>query len=640
MIHKEAFSDPARERRIFARRLIFSMFIMLVMGLTLISRYVDLQVNQFQDFVTDSDNNRVHVRPAAPTRGVIYDRNGEILADNRPTSNLSIIRERTDDLGQLINKVGSLITLTDNDITRFYSRLKRRKPFEPTPLKFNLTEKEQAILAVNQHILDGTKVSARLTRFYPKRDLFTHVVGYVGRINDRESKIINPINYSGTDSIGKIGIEKFYEESLLGEVGSDHVETNARGRVMRVIDHVSPVAGNDLQLHLDSRLQQVAYEAFSGERGSLVAIEIETGGVLAMVSAPSYDANPFVSGISQKAYDALLNSEDKPMFNRSIRGQYPPGSTIKPLFGLIGLQSQSITTDTKIEDPGYFLMEGIERPWRDHNSERGGHGKGVDLAKAIIESCDVFFYKMGVKIGIDTLATSSEAFGLGKKTNIDLPGERSGIMPSRIWKKNARGASWFDGDTINVSIGQGFMLTTPLQLAVMTASIASRGDLIQPQIVKSINGVENPTIKVTESSKISDKHWNYIHESMRDVVHSNRGTARGINKDLTYNIAGKTGTAQVISINASDEYDRSKISERQWDHALFVAFAPAEDPKIAVALIVENGEHGSSAAAPIARTVIDTYIKSVMSNNDAQNLTATNASYLNSLQGYDAYAEQ
>ena len=640
MIHKEAFSDPARERRIFARRLIFSMFIMLVMGLTLISRYVDLQVNQFQNFATDSDNNRVHVRPAAPTRGVIYDRNGEILADNRPTSNLSIIRERTDDLGQLINKVGSLITLTDNDITRFYSRLKRRKPFEPTPLKFNLTEKEQAILAVNQHILDGTKVSARLTRFYPKRDLFTHVVGYVGRINDRESKIINPINYSGTDSIGKIGIEKFYEESLLGEVGSDHVETNARGRVMRVIDHVSPVAGNDLQLHLDSRLQQVAYEAFSGERGSLVAIEIETGGVLAMVSAPSYDANPFVSGISQKAYDALLNSEDKPMFNRSIRGQYPPGSTIKPLFGLIGLQSQSITTDTKIEDPGYFLMEGIERPWRDHNSERGGHGKGVDLAKAIIESCDVFFYKMGVKIGIDTLATSSQAFGLGKKTNIDLPGERSGIMPSRIWKKNARGASWFDGDTINVSIGQGFMLTTPLQLAVMTARIASRGDLIQPQIVKSINGVENPTIKVTESSKISDKHWNYIHESMRDVVHSNRGTARGINKDLTYNIAGKTGTAQVISINANDEYDRSKISERQWDHALFVAFAPAENPKIAVALIVENGEHGSSAAAPIARTVIDTYIKSVMSNNDAQNLTATNASYLNSLQGYDAYAEQ
>ncbi|MBT5103651.1 MAG: penicillin-binding protein 2 [Porticoccaceae bacterium] len=640
MIHKEAFSDPVRERKIFARRLISSMFIMLFMGLIIISRYFDLQVNQFQNFATDSDNNRVHVRPAAPTRGIIYDRNGEILADNRPTSNLSIIRERADDLDQLINKIGSLITLTDNDTKRFYNRLNRRKPFEPTPLKFNLTEKEQAILAVNQHILGGTKISAKLTRFYPKNDLFTHVVGYVGRINESESNVIDPINYSGTDSIGKIGVEKFYEESLLGEVGSDHVETNARGRVMRVIDHVSPVSGNDLQLHLDSRLQQVAYEAFSGERGSLVAIEIETGGVLAMVSVPSYDANPFVSGISQKAYDTLLNSLDKPMFNRSIRGQYPPGSTIKPLFGLIGLQSQSITTETKIEDPGYFLMEGIERPWRDHNSERGGHGKGVDLAKAIIESCDVFFYKMGVKIGIDTLAASSQAFGLGKKTDIDLPGERSGIMPSRIWKKNTRGASWFDGDTINVSIGQGFMLTTPLQLAVMTASIASRGDLIQPQIVKSINGVETPTIKVIKSFKIRDKYWDYIHDSMRDVVHSNRGTARGISKDLNYNIAGKTGTAQVISINASDEYDRSRISKRQWDHALFVAFAPAEDPKIALALIIENGEHGSSAAAPIARAVIDTYIKSAMNENDAQNLTSTNASYLNSLQGYDVYAEQ
>ncbi len=640
MMHKEAFSDPARERRIFARRLIFSTFSMILMGLVIISRYFDLQVNQFQDYATDSDNNRVHVRPAPPTRGIIYDRNGEIIADNRPTSNLAIIRERAGDLDQLIQKISLLITLSDNDIKRFYTRLKRQKPFEPTPLKFNLTEKEQAILAVNQHTLGGTKISARLTRFYPKHDLFTHVVGYVGRINERESDTINTINYSGTDSIGKTGIEKFYEDSLLGDVGSDQVETNARGRVMRILDQVSPAAGSDLQLHLDSQLQQVAYEAFSGKRGSLVAIEIDTGGVLAMVSAPSYDANPFVSGISQKDYDALINSPDKPMFNRSIRGQYPPGSTIKPLFGLIGLQSRSITTTTKIEDPGYFLMEGIERPWRDHNSERGGHGKGVDLAKAIIESCDVFFYTMGVKIGIDTLATNSQSFGLGQKTNIDLPGERAGIMPSRIWKKRARGASWFDGDTINVSIGQGFMLTTPLQLAVMTARIASRGDLIQPQIVKSIDGVANPRIQIAENPNISEEYWDYIHDSMRDVVHSTRGTARRISKNLTYTMAAKTGTAQVISIKATDEYDRSKISERQWDHALFVAFAPSKDPKIAIALIVENGEHGSSAAAPIARTVMDAYIKSTTMENDSQDLAATNASYLKSSRGANTYAEQ
>jgi penicillin-binding protein 2 len=640
MIHKQAFSDPARERRIFARRLIFSMFAMLLMGLLIISRYFDLQINQFQDFATDSDNNRVHVRPAPPTRGIIYDRNGEIIADNRPTSNLAIIRERSGDLDQLITKISSLITLSDDDIKRFYTRLKRQKPFEPTPLKFNLTEKEQAILAVNQHILEGTKISATLTRFYPKRDLFTHVVGYVGRINDRESNTIDDIAYSGTDSIGKTGIEKFYEDSLLGQVGSDQVETNARGRVMRVLDKVSPTPGSDLQLHLDSQLQQVAYEAFSGGRGALVAIEIETGGVLAMVSAPSYDANSFVSGISQKDYDVLLNSLDKPMFNRSLRGQYPPGSTIKPLFGLIGLQSRSITTSTTIDDPGYFLMEGIERPWRDHNSERGGHGKGVDLAMAIVESCDVFFYTMGVKIGIDTLAASSQVFGLGKKTNIDLPGERPGIMPSRIWKKQTRGASWFNGDTINVSIGQGFMLTTPLQLAVMTARIASRGSLIQPQIVKAIDGVKNPALKVAERPNISDENWDYIHDSMRDVVHSTKGTARGINKHLTYTMAGKTGTAQVISINANEEYDRSKISERQWDHALFVAFAPVEDPKIAIAIIVENGEHGGSVAAPIAKTVIDTYFKSTALKNNNQTLASTKLSYSKSSGGDDADAKQ
>jgi len=640
MIHKQAFSDPARERRIFARRLIFSMFAMLLMGLLIISRYFDLQINQFQNFATDSDNNRVHVRPAPPTRGIIYDRNGEIIADNRPTTDLAIIRERVGDLDQLITKISSLVTLSDDDIKRFYTRLKRQKPFEPTPLKFNLTEKEQAILAVNQHILEGSKISATLTRFYPKRDLFTHVVGYVGRINERESNTIDDIAYSGTDSIGKTGIEKFYEDSLLGQVGSDQVETNARGRVMRVLDKVSPTPGSDLQLHLDSQLQQVAYEAFSGGRGALVAIEIETGGVLAMVSAPSYDANSFVSGISQKDYDALLNSPDKPMFNRSLRGQYPPGSTIKPLFGLIGLQSRSITTSTTIEDPGYFLMEGIERPWRDHNSERGGHGKGVDLAMAIVESCDVFFYTMGVKIGIDTLATSSQVFGLGKKTDIDLPGERPGIMPSRIWKKQARGASWFNGDTINVSIGQGFMLTTPLQLAVMTARIASRGNLIQPQIVKAIDGVKNPALKVAERPNISDEYWDYIHDSMRDVVHSTKGTARGINKHLTYTMAGKTGTAQVISINANEEYDRSKISERQWDHALFVAFAPVENPKIAIAIIVENGEHGSSVAAPIAKTVIDAYFKSTAPKNNNQTLASTKVSYSKSSGGDDADAKQ
>lgn len=610
MINDAAFSDPARERRIFTGRLLIAGLAAIALSSTVLYRYFDLQVTRHQDFATHSDNNRVHVRPAAPSRGLIYDRNGELLADNRPSYSLSIIRERSEDLEQLLQQISSLIDISNDDIERFEKRLKRRKPYERTPLRFNLSEEERGILAVNSYRLDGAEVTARLTRFYPNAELFAHVIGYVGRINEHESQQIDSVAYSGTDSIGKIGLEKYYEDRLLGTVGTEHVETNARGRVMRILENVSPLPGTNLTVHLDSKLQKVAHKAFNDERGALVAIDIKTGGILSMVSAPSYDPNLFVSGISQTNYNKLLQSPDRPLFDRAIRGQYPPGSTIKPLFGLIGLHNNSISMDYSIEDPGYFFMEGIERPWRDHNSKRGGHGKGVDLAKAIIESCDVFFYKMSVKTGIDLLASYSEMFGLGNLTDIDLPGERPGIMPSREWKQGARQQAWFNGDTINVSIGQGFMLTTPLQLAVMSARIASRGKLLKPQLVKSIDGVATQPVEIREPINMSDEYWDYVHKAMRDVVHSPRGTAKGISNGLDYEIAGKTGTAQVISIGAEEEYDSSKIDKSQWDHALFVAFAPVDDPQIAVGLIVENGEHGSSAAAPIARLVIDEYMKS------------------------------
>ena len=610
MINDAAFSDPARDRRIFTGRLLIAGLAAIVLTSMVLYRYFDLQVTRHQDFATHSDNNRVHVRPAAPSRGLIYDRNGELLADNRPSYNLSIIRERSENLEQLLEQISSLIDISSDNIERFEKRLKRRKPYERTPLRFNLSEEERGILAVNSYRLDGAEVTARLTRFYPNAELFAHVIGYVGRINERESQQIDSVAYSGTDSIGKIGLEKYYEDRLLGTVGTEHVETNARGRVMRILENVSPLPGTNLTVHLDSNLQKVAHKAFNDERGALVAIDIKTGGILSMVSAPSYDPNLFVSGMSQTNYNQLLHSPDRPLFDRSIRGQYPPGSTIKPLFGLIGLHNNSISMDYSIDDPGYFFMEGIERPWRDHNSKRGGHGTGVDLAKAIIESCDVFFYKMSVKTGIDLLSSYSEMFGLGNLTGIDLPGERPGIMPSRDWKQGARQQAWFNGDTINVSIGQGFMLTTPLQLAVMSARIASRGKLVKPQLVKSINGVATQPIEVREPINMSDEYWDYVHRAMRDVVHSPRGTAKGISNGLDYEIAGKTGTAQVISISAEEEYDSSKIDKSQWDHALFVAFAPVDDPQIAVGLIVENGEHGSSAAAPIARLVIDEYMKS------------------------------
>lgn len=610
MINDAAFSDPARDRRIFTGRLLIAGLAAIVLTSMVLYRYFDLQVTRHQDFATHSDNNRVHVRPAAPSRGLIYDRNGELLADNRPSYNLSIIRERSENLEQLLEQISSLIDISSDNIERFEKRLKRRKPYERTPLRFNLSEEERGILAVNSYRLDGAEVTARLTRFYPNAELFAHVIGYVGRINERESQQIDSVAYSGTDSIGKIGLEKYYEDRLLGTVGTEHVETNARGRVMRILENVSPLPGTNLTVHLDSNLQKVAHKAFNDERGALVAIDIKTGGILSMVSAPSYDPNLFVSGMSQTNYNQLLHSPDRPLFDRSIRGQYPPGSTIKPLFGLIGLHNNSISMDYSIDDPGYFFMEGIERPWRDHNSKRGGHGTGVDLAKAIIESCDVFFYKMSVKTGIDLLSSYSEMFGLGNLTGIDLPGERPGIMPSRDWKQGARQQAWFNGDTINVSIGQGFMLTTPLQLAVMSARIASRGKLVKPQLVKSINGVATQPVEVQEPINMSDEYWDYVHRAMRDVVHSPRGTAKGISNGLDYEIAGKTGTAQVISISAEEEYDSSKIDKSQWDHALFVAFAPVDDPQIAVGLIVENGEHGSSAAAPIARLVIDEYMKS------------------------------
>ena len=630
-MNEEAFSDPARERQIFVGRVLLASLLMLAFTAILIARYFDLQINQHQDFVTQSDNNRVHMRPNPPARGVIYDRNGEMLADNQSVSNLTIIRERSNDLEKLIENIGTLVPLSESDVTRFYKRLKRRRPFEQTPIKFNLSEEEQAILAVNEHRLDGVKVSARLSRFYPKRDLFAHVVGYVGRINEREISLIDPIQYSGTDSIGKVGLEKFYENSLLGSVGSEHVETNARGRVMRVLNKVDPDSGSDLVLHVDSNLQQIAFDAFAGERGALVAMDVKTGGVLAMVSAPSYDANLFVSGISQKNYSELLNSVDNPMFNRAIQGQYPPGSTVKPLFGLIALDNKTVSPSTRIEDPGFFFMEGIERPWRDHNSERGGHGKGVDLAKAIIESCDVFFYKMGIKTGINILSSNSSAFGLGAKTGIDLPGEATGIMPSRTWKKESRNASWFNGDTINMSIGQGFMLSTPLQLAVMTARIASKGKIIEPRLVKSVGGIDLVPAKTKQVKEIDPKYWDYIHDSMKGVVHSARGTATSINRGLTYTMAGKTGTAQVVSISADEDYDKSKLNKRQWDHALFIAFAPFDDPQIAVGLIVENGEHGSSTAAPIARSVIDAYLQTNSKISSIPN---------DALKGLNVYANQ
>ena len=601
------FSDPEIERKIYLKRITLSIIFITLLTLILVARYFDLQITNHEDFVTNSEKNRVHVRPLAPARGIIYDRNGEILAHNIPITNLSIVREHTDDLNALINKLRSLIEISDNEIDVFLDRLKRRKPYEPTPLKYDLTEKMQAILAVNEFDLDGIEISAKLKREYPEKELFAHVLGYVGRINESELENIDTPSYRGTDSIGKTGLEKFYESKLLGQVGSQNVETNARGRVMRTLGENQPSAGNNLILTLDKEIQLTAFNEFKGRKGALVALDVKSGEILALMSSPSYDPNLFTSGITQEKYSALLKSDDKPLFNRAVAGQYPPGSTIKPLFGLIALHTQHVFPHTVIKDPGYFLMEGIDRPWRE--PKKGGHGSSVDLNQAITESCDVFFYEIGARVGIDVLSSMSQKFGLGKKTGLDLPGETTGIMPSRQWKIEKRGSAWFDGDTINMSIGQGFMLVTPIQLALMTGIIANKGRFMSPQLIKAVNSIPIKSQLLNTPFEIQDEHWKYIHNAMANVVHSSTGTAKLINKDLNYKIAGKTGTAQVISISAEEDYDKSKIDPSQWDHALFIAFAPLDDPEIAVALIVENGEFGSVTAAPIAKSVLDAYMK-------------------------------
>ena len=601
------FSDPEIERKIYLKRITLSIICISLLTLILVARYFDLQITNHEDFVTNSEKNRVHVRPLAPARGIIYDRNGEILAHNIPITNLSVVREHTDDLNALINKLRSLIEISDNEIDVFLDRLKRRKPYEPTPLKYDLTEKMQAILAVNEFDLDGIEISAKLKREYPEKELFAHVLGYVGRINESELENIDTPSYRGTDSIGKTGLEKFYESKLLGQVGSQNIETNARGRVMRTLGENQPTAGNNLMLTLDKEIQLTAFNEFQGRKGALVALDVKSGEILALMSSPSYDPNLFTSGITQEKYSALLKSDDKPLFNRAVAGQYPPGSTIKPLFGLMALHTQHISPNTVIKDPGYFLMEGIDRPWRE--PKKGGHGSSVDLNQAITESCDVFFYEIGARVGIDALSSMSQKFGLGEKTGLDLPGETNGIMPSRQWKIEKRGSAWFDGDTINMSIGQGFMLVTPIQLALMTGIIANKGKFMSPQLIKAVNSIPTKSQLLNTPFQIQDEHWKYIHNAMANVVHSSTGTAKLINKDLNYKIAGKTGTAQVISISAEEDYDKSKIDPSQWDHALFIAFAPLDDPEIAVALIVENGEFGSVTAAPIAKSVLDAYMK-------------------------------
>jgi penicillin-binding protein 2 len=598
--------DNITEYQIFTKRILLAVLFMLVLMCVLLSRYFHLQVLEHAAYQTKSDQNRVHVISVAPKRGLIFDRNGQLLAENQPSYTLTLVKETVDDLDSTLDLLKELIELRQVDLDRFKRRQRLRRPFEAVPLKFRLEEKEIAVLAVNAYRLPGVEVSAQLVRHYPYGELFAHAVGYVGRINDREQIDIDAVNYSATHHIGKTGLERYYEDVLHGQVGYQNVETNARGKVLRVLDEIAPVPGQDLTLSIDLHTQQVAFDALKEERGAVVALDPNTGAVLAIVSTPSFDPNLFVNGISSKDYTRLRESLDLPLFNRTMQGQYPPGSTLKPMFGLAGLHYDVVTPETLVADPGWYRLPGEERMFRDW--KKGGHADYVDLYMAIQQSCDIYYYDLAFKLGIDRLSSYSEGFGLGKRTDVDQTSERSGLLPSREWKRIYKRSHWFPGETLNAGIGQGFMLTTPMQLAQATAVLAARGDMYRPRLLHKQGDTTLEPEFLGHTVEANDEHWDYIFKAMEAVVHSRRGTANRVSKGIKYRMAGKTGTAQVIGIAQDEEYDAEKIAKRKRDHALFVGFAPAEKPLIAVAVVVENGEHGSSAAAPVARKVMDAYL--------------------------------
>ena len=619
----QSISDPNIQRRVVRSRIMGLSLLLAALLAVLLLRYYDLQIKDHQRYATLSDENRVHVRAVAPTRGLIFDRNGVILAENRPSYTLSVVAERTPDLDQLLSELKELLGITDAELARFEEQKSQyRRPYESIPLRFQLTEENVALLAVNEFRLPGIEVEVELVRHYPFNEAFAHSVGYVGRINDREQAVIDKERYEGTHVIGKIGIEKQYEDLLHGAVGYEYVETDARGNVLRVLEREDATPGEDLYLSIDSRLQIRAEELLEGRRASVVAIDVETGEVLALVSTPSYDANMFVTGISYKDYDGLLNDINRPLYDRALLGQYPPGSTVKPLYALAGLATGAVTKDWSIQDYGEFQLPNQERVYRDW--KRGGHGR-VDLRIAVEQSCDVYFYELGNMVGIDVLSEFGHMFGLGQKTGIDMPSEMSGIMPSREWKRAARGLAWYPGDTINASIGQGFSLVTPLQLAQMTANIARRGVSLKPHMVHAVNETE-VEVALNPLVDINPEHWNTIHTAMESVVHSIRGTASAQGRGLSFRMAGKTGTAQVVGIPQDAEYDPELLEEFMLDHALFVSFAPVEDPKIAIAVVIENGEHGSTVAAPVARELTVQWLKEnpwIVSQTDSGESQAT-----------------
>lgn len=619
---KDAFTlrDHDAEARLITGRVMVIWCLVVLAMLLLVLRMYQLQVVEHERHAVQSDANRIQVQPIAPTRGLIYDRNGILLAENVPVSSLTIVRERVPDLEATLADLGDLLELTPAEIDGFRRRLReRRRPFEPVPLRLRLTEEEIAKVAVNRYRLPGVDVEAQLIRHYPYGESTAHAIGSIRRIAREDMERLDRAQYSATRFIGRLGVERHYESYLHGQVGHQRVETDARGRITRVLDRTPPVPGKSLQLHLDLPLQLAAEAALGSRRGAIVAIDPSTGGILALVSRPGYDPNLFINGIDPATYAWLRDHPETPMFNRALRGQYAPGSTFKPFVGLAGLALGETTWERTIQDPGFYRLPGHSRMYRDWTWRPGGiggHGT-VGMQRAIYRSSNTYFFDLGVKLGIERLAPFVTEFGFGEVPALDLPEAARGLVPTPEWKRAVRGEPWYPGDVVNLGIGQGDLLVTPLQLAAATAIIAARGERHLPRMLldaeeglDELLPVSRPPIELADP-----EDWQRMADAMADVVHrGNRGYGQNgtawahIGMDIPYRMAGKSGTAQVVGIPQGLRHDDLELSEWQQKHAWFVAFAPLEAPTIALAVLVEHGGGGSSVAGPVAREVIDAWL--------------------------------
>ncbi len=629
MARSQPLKEHWREQRLFLVRIGVAALVVLLSTALLVARLVQLQVVDYDHFSDLSRGNRLRIEPLPPIRGLVFDRNGVVLAENRPTWQLLLTPEDVDDIPYTLNELTTANFLEIDDRARIEQLIKRQRRFEPVTLRYRVDEEDAYRFSVRSHRFPGVEIRPRLSRFYPFGAPTAHALGYVGSISASDLERIDRSDYAGTAQIGKTGIEHQYEEQLHGSVGYRQQVVNARGRVLQgptaafsesgpsssgSVDARLPTPGSNLILGLDIRLQLAAFKAMGDFRGAAVGIDPNSGDVLFLVSTPAFDPNLFAGGISTTAYRALNQDPDHPLFNRALAGSYPPGSTVKPFFGLAALVNNSIDPNRRAMCPGFFTLPGNEHRYRDWKP--AGHGL-VNMHDSIVQSCDVYFYQLALALGIDTMHSFLSEFGFGATTGIDMRGEKPGINPSRQWKQksfaNPGDRVWFPGETVITGIGQGFTLTTPLQLAHATAVLATRGDRFKPRLVMAtqdgVTGVEQPRPRTPLSTTTAptENQWAAIHDAMAGVTGEPRGSAFPALNSATYTVAGKTGTAQVFTIEQEEEYDEDEVAERLRDHGLFIAYAPAQDPTIALAVVVENGGGGSRAAAPVARQILDAY---------------------------------